>query len=1348
MHKFNLLFLCLLLSSYFGINANTITIPGYVEDMSTLSVSKPDLGLKGWSRIVDTHNINGTDYKVTYSSYTYSYGTKAPSLYCSTQKIGPYGNTQEANDILVTPKIWGTLSFWCKAYSTAATNTIRLFKCTKNADGSFTTGQEIELGEDNKATYTAKTITVPTEFNGEYVGFRIEGCYIDDVSATSAEREEEKSFILSSASNTGGSSLNADQRNSVKLSLKVSLTNTGDLPFNSGDENYELYLHRGSSSAASSSTKIATLKLSEVLEAGETKEMNVNVSFNASTGTGNYYFLYDPDGNYKSLSYITIKEYKPELKIVRDQTAEYQFIPLDFGFSAPADTRTLSLQLKNDGAAPLTDLAYETSDNFTVSGIQEIPAGESIDVTVSLNATTPGWYEDVLTFTGTNVTSQSIKVRGLITDPALWTEDFEEEDFPGNFLVEGDYWKIGSSPEVIATPGNAKWAQNNVKYSYASTQFITPKLEVNEDDEPLQVFIGRIGGRSDYNANIKIKYSADRVNWTEVMSLQDAYSNSPFGSELLSSSSANLFKRLTVNDIPAGEWFIAFEGIYVNIAHITGYRLAQVDHDIMYVSHSIPTEGRINNPYTASLKLKNMNSVPETDYTVTLYAGDEAVATADADEFAVASEKEFTMSYYPHAAGTVTMKAVFQSGEFKYETNPVEVNIGLEVAKEEKQIGTRGSSDFNVPINAYYKHSHTEMIYKESQLGLEPGSQIVSMTFVGYHNNTTSSADVTYSVYLSSDSRDKLTTSGGFKDLSEMTKVKDGSVHFDSQATYSSTIEYYSPLLEIVFDEPFTYEGGNICIAITSDADPTRKDVQFSLISGTSGQSMYGRSDSQATATLTPYTLSSLPVVIIGTQKATGLVTGTVSDKDSAPVEGATIKFTSGEVYYETTTDNEGKYSLEIMQLDRQYKISVSAPGFYYVDSEDMEPRTIPEGETTIDIVLENTVKTLTGRVTDLETSEGLGGVNVVASTENRDATYSTTTTDDGSYTLNILSPEDAEWTILFSHSAYQSQTFTIDGNTDFAELNATLTPIYVKISGTVTDEKDEPVSGATVAFACGSRTEESVTTGEDGKYEKRINVPGEAEWTVSVSAEGFVTQTVVGTLTEDNNIINFSLIPDQVIVSGTVTDITTAEGIAGATVIFVNEDSREIAGVTDSEGHFSLIISEPGTGEWSVTITAPGYLSVSSTESLTVGEIDMNFSLKKDQVIISGTITDKTELTPVSGAVVTFECGDRKEISEPTQEDGKYMVIITSPGSLEWTVTATAENYKEESRSIVLADDSPIHFSLEKDDVGINAIGELNDGWVYFDLNGFRIKDFKNIVPGTYIRVKGSVSQKIIITD
>lgn len=992
-----------------------ITITPYVEDFSTLSVNKPDMGLKGWTRIKDVHSINGTDYSVSYQAYTYSYGAKSPSVYCSTQQVGPYGNKVDANDILVTPKITGTLSFWCKKYTTNS-GSLKLFKCTKNADGSFAVGEEIDLGEE--VTYTAKTITLPQEFDGEFVGFRIEGVYLDDVKATSAERDAVQSFAISSASRDGSGNLEADARNSVKLPVKITLTNTGDIDYVAGQEGYELYLHAGSSSTASSASKISTVKLTEDLPAGETKEMSVTFSFSGQ-GTG-YFFVYDPAGNYKSLSYITVKEYKPELKIVRNQTDAYRFIPLDFGYSTEAE-RVLTLELQNAGSAPLNNLSCQASEGFETDCPTSIPAGESVTVNVKLTAIDPGWYTGALVFTGNNTESQTIEVRGLVSDPELWSEGFEGETLPANFLA-GEYWEISKDPAVIATPGNSSWATNTGKYSYNVTELISPKLEVREGDEPLQIFAGRKGGRTDTYSELKVKYSSDREHWTELEHWQDSYSNSIFGDEMLSSDNANLFKRFTV-DLPEGEWFVAFEGKYVNIAHLTGYRLAVVDHDLKHVSHSIPKEGMVNNEYVATLKLKNMNSVPETDYTVTLYAGDEVLATADAEEFAAASEKEHKMSYYPHQAGTVTMKAVFKAGDFVLETDEVDVNISEEVARINKQIGTRKSNDYYAPINAYYKHGHTETIYTEEMLGLEPGAQIVSLTYVGYRDNKTGTADVNYSAYLASDDRDKPTAAkGGFRDLNEMTLVKSGSVHFDAGQSYEGSLSdaYYTPLFEVVFDEPYTYEGGNLCVAFKSDADPTRNGVLFSLADGTYGAMIYGRDDSVENPDY--YSSSYAPVVLIGTQKPTATVSGTVTANEQ-PVENAVVRFRSGNVHYEATSDADGKYSVEIIQIDKNYKVTASADDLAY---EEEEERIFPEGPSTVNISFAAALPavTVTGVVTDSTNDMPVANASVTFTCGER-AEDPAVTDADGKYTIRIENPGDEEWTVTVTAPGYNMHSET-----------------------------------------------------------------------------------------------------------------------------------------------------------------------------------------------------------------------------------------------------------------------------------------------------------------------------------
>lgn len=775
------------------------------------------------------------------------------------------------------------------------------------------------------------------------------------------------SFKLNSATRVGTGEVDADMRNSARLTYKISLTNTGSGEISAGADGYEVYLYRGGYNASlNSATKVSTLALTETLAPGATTTVEAQFAFPAK-GEGDYFFVADPSGNTSGQTYIKVNEYLPKLVLDRGtNSTTYAYIPLDFGFGG-TEGRVMTLNFSNDGIAPLTGLQCDVEGPFAVDGLTDIAAGASLTVTVTMTAGEPGWYEGSLVFKAPNVESKALVARGHVSDPELWAEDFETDDFPGSFIV-GNYWQITDDPEEIATPGNLRWAANTGTYAVSKSQFVTPRLEVRAGDAPLEIFAARLGSTYTTPATeMAVKYSSDRENWTEALYLEDTSSNSPFGNEFIMSARGNLFKRFTV-EIPEGEWFVAIEGKALNVGHITGYRLAEVAHDVMHIEHKLPVEATVNHPYVATLRLRNMNSVTESGYSVSLYSGEQLLASVEPDDFDSGEERTFEVAYYPHEAGMMPVSVAFESGDYRFETEPVEVTVAEEQAVEETFItGTRASSNQQYgPVNAFYRYATSETIYTAEELGLEEGVKIVSLTYLGYRTNESTTGDVSYTAYLARDERNTPYQSPAFRDVADMTQVKASSVIFPSGQSYESTLEYFDPIFKVDFDTPYVYEGGNLCVVFKSVANTIRRGVQFTPYKtdfngvSTFGRMIYNQSDSDPNA----YIQSTYPcMVIVGTEKAVATVTGVVTSNGD-PVAGATVRLTSGEVYYETLTDGDGTYSLTVMQLDRLYRVSATAPGLQY---EDEAEREIPEGESVIDITLEEGTLSVDGIETEDE---------------------------------------------------------------------------------------------------------------------------------------------------------------------------------------------------------------------------------------------------------------------------------------------------------------------------------------------------------------------------------------------
>lgn len=130
----------------------------------------------------------------------------------------------------------------------------------------------------------------------------------------------------------------------------------------------------------------------------------------------------------------------------------------------------------------------------------------------------------------------------------------------------------------------------------------------------------------------------------------------------------------------------------------------------------------------------------------------------------------------------------------------------------------------------------------------------------------------------------------------------------------------------------------------------------------------------------------------------------------------------------------------------------------------------------------------------------------------------------------------------------------------------------------------DVPVEGATVEVRAADDPTVIATTSTDssGTFQV-IDLPA-GNYDVTVTATGFVTQTVEdvpATLTGGPSILLVALTSN---VTGTLTDTGTGTGIAAASVVVTNASGQVAATTTADDGTYSLVL---GTGSYTVTFTS-----------------------------------------------------------------------------------------------------------------------------------------------------------------
>ena len=249
----------------------------------------------GWTHIVDGYEHPFATWMSTFVDYTYVDGQGVDNS--KALKIGSqYLLAVDRNDLLVTPKVKGTVSIMVKsaAADEDETASIRFYNV---ADGAM--GDEITPAEAPTLTTDGYVKYVLPEQEGTLVGIRGEYVYIDNFEASEAEIEEVRSMAVVGASLADDNDtwtddsgfwpktyINCDEDGNFTLSYNVELKNTGDVTLNPGDEDYSVtFINQETGSVIAEQ-----LPVNVSIEPGESKTANFKMQLNNSE-TGEEFYL-------------------------------------------------------------------------------------------------------------------------------------------------------------------------------------------------------------------------------------------------------------------------------------------------------------------------------------------------------------------------------------------------------------------------------------------------------------------------------------------------------------------------------------------------------------------------------------------------------------------------------------------------------------------------------------------------------------------------------------------------------------------------------------------------------------------------------------------------------------------------------------------------------------------------------------------------------------------------------------------------------------------------------------------------------------------------------------------------
>ena len=621
-------------------------------------------------------------------------------------------------------------------------------------------------------------------------------------------------------------------------------------------------------------------------------------------------------------------------------------------------------------------------------------------------------------------------------------------------------------------------------------------------------------------------------------------------------------------------------------------------------SFNIPETGEVNTAYTATVKLLNGIAKEAGSYTAHLFVNDGILAGAEAVAIDKNAEQEFTFTYMPREAGTVSVYAKFTYASGYVQTEAVNVTIAEEKADAEVIVGEANSTDKAGAIKPYNNYSRTEIIYPKSLINLPAGTKLDAIRFYGSHY--AKDFKITLNAWVGNVAEG--TALQGFG-VDGLTQVATDQI-IDMNKTISETA--MEPIVELTFPDGFVYDGGDVRLYLDATATGWVNTL-FEVDKNVSGQAQQAASDSKLTDSSWKSGIS-LPVAhfVVSPYKT---LSGAVKNEKGEAVASAYIILASADgVEYYSETDAEGAFSMEVIKYGKEYTLTVSHPSYDAYT----HPETISLADGNISGLAITLTKTYTfsGVVTDAETHAPIAGVEIYVSNPESGADVMTGTTDeDGVFDLKFK--QLGTYNVLFKAVGYDMVSY--EGTQFEGDMVGTAVEMQKTVytfSGVVTDaETKAPIKGVEVYVSDPASGADVMTgtTDENGAFALKFKQLG--TYNVLFKAAGYDMVSSEEVPFEGNFDITVEMQKTVRTFSGTVTDAESHAAIAGASVALYKGENKVAEATTGADGSFEIKVKDLAV--FSLVVKAEGY------EDFTFDTIDLT------EGDMTGT---PIEMTPNSG--------------------------------------------------------------------------------------------------------------------
>ena len=641
-------------------------------------------------------------------------------------------------------------------------------------------------------------------------------------------------------------------------------------------------------------------------------------------------------------------------------------------------------------------------------------------------------------------------------------------------------------------------------------------------------------------------------------------------------------------------------------------------------SFNIPETGEVNTAYTATVKLLNGIAKEAGSYTAHLFVNDGILAGAEAVAIDKNAEQEFTFTYMPREAGTVSVYAKFTYASGYVQTEAVNVTIAEEKADAEVIVGEANSTDKAGAIKPYNNYSRTEIIYPKSLINLPAGTKLDAIRFYGSHY--AKDFKITLNAWVGNVAEG--TALQGFG-VDGLTQVATDQI-IDMNKTISETA--MEPIVELTFPDGFVYDGGDVRLYLDATATGWVNTL-FEVDKNVSGQAQQAASDSKLTDSSWKSGIS-LPVAhfVVSPYKT---LSGAVKNEKGEAVASAYITLASADgVEYYSETDAEGAFSMEVIKYGKEYTLTVSHPSYDAYT----HPETISLADGNISGLAITLTKTYTfsGVVTDAETHAPIAGVEIYVSNPESGADVMTGTTDEnGAFDLKFK--QLGTYNVLFKAVGYDMVSY--EGTPFEGDMVGTAVEMQQTVytfSGVVTDaETKAPIKGVEV-YVSDPESGADVMTGttdENGAFALKFKQLG--TYNVLFKAAGYDMVSSEEVPFEGNFDITVEMQKTVRTFSGTVTDAESHAAIAGASVALYKGENKVAEATTGADGSFEIKVKDLAV--FSLVVKAEGYEDFTfDTIDLTEGDMTGTpIELAKDNSGVGMLTADGLRVYGTVGAVV-----------------------------------------------------------------------------------------------------------------